>query len=172
MEKKEKGTRVVICVLVLAGLLLFSVFAPAGNLEPNAPPGPSMKTLQEIYDACSGGINEREGRTYYIQTSPNSSEDVLTVPGGKRFVLLKLHQWTHSVDTPLPYWRLEVNNKLLLQGNINYDGKIGSDIINKATHDFPDRCVVVDAGETLTFLNQHLSYTMNTTIIGYFYSVP
>jgi hypothetical protein len=48
METKQKGRKVVLGVLALAGLLAFSLLAMAGNLEPSAPPGPTMKTLDEV----------------------------------------------------------------------------------------------------------------------------
>ncbi|MHC4575494.1 MAG: right-handed parallel beta-helix repeat-containing protein [Planctomycetota bacterium] len=48
METKQKKVKAVVSVLTLAGLLLFSPFAMAGSLEPSAPPGPTMKTLDEV----------------------------------------------------------------------------------------------------------------------------
>ncbi|MHC4617730.1 MAG: hypothetical protein ACYTEQ_08240, partial [Planctomycetota bacterium] len=47
---KNKAT-VVGAVLVSAALAVFSLLAYAGNLEPSAPPGPTMKTLDEIQPA-------------------------------------------------------------------------------------------------------------------------
>ena len=35
-------------ILALAGFLVFSLLAVAGDLEPNSPPGPTMKTLDEV----------------------------------------------------------------------------------------------------------------------------
>ena len=48
METRKKTTKVVVSVLALAALCVFSLFAVAGDLEPSAPPGPTMKTLHEI----------------------------------------------------------------------------------------------------------------------------
>jgi parallel beta-helix repeat protein len=48
MEAKDKSTKVVVGVLVLAGLVVFSLTAGGGNLEPSVPPGPTMKTLDEV----------------------------------------------------------------------------------------------------------------------------
>ena len=48
METKRKSAQVVVSLLALAGLLLFSTFAIAGSLEPSGPPGPTMKTLNEV----------------------------------------------------------------------------------------------------------------------------
>ena len=48
MESKQKRTRVVLSVLALAGLAVFSLFAVGGSLQPAAPPGPTMKTLDEV----------------------------------------------------------------------------------------------------------------------------
>lgn len=46
MERKR--IKIVASVLVLAGLVTFSVMSYAGNLEPSSPPGPTMKTLDEV----------------------------------------------------------------------------------------------------------------------------
>jgi len=48
METKQKSAKVVASVLALAGLAVFSLFAVGGSLQPTAPPGPTMKTLDEI----------------------------------------------------------------------------------------------------------------------------
>ncbi len=55
MEVKIKRTKVVASVLALAALVIFSLTAGGGNLEPTSPPGPTMKTLDEIYTAASSG---------------------------------------------------------------------------------------------------------------------
>jgi parallel beta-helix repeat protein len=46
MEKKTK--KVVASMLALAVLVVFSLMGYAGSLEPSAPPGPTMKTLDEV----------------------------------------------------------------------------------------------------------------------------
>ena len=48
METKQKRTKVVVSVLVLAGLVVLALTATGGNLEPSGPPGPTMKTLDEV----------------------------------------------------------------------------------------------------------------------------
>ncbi len=48
MKTKEKRTKVVVILLALVGLVVLSPFALAGSLEPSAPPGPTMKTLDEV----------------------------------------------------------------------------------------------------------------------------
>ncbi|MHC4087242.1 MAG: right-handed parallel beta-helix repeat-containing protein [Planctomycetota bacterium] len=45
---KTGKTKVVVSMLALAGLVVFSLIGYAGNLEPSGPPGPTMKTLQEV----------------------------------------------------------------------------------------------------------------------------
>jgi parallel beta-helix repeat protein len=45
---KTGKTRVAIGVLALAGLAAFSLYTMAGDLEPSGPPGPTMKTLQQV----------------------------------------------------------------------------------------------------------------------------
>ena len=48
METKERRTNVVVSLLVLAGLVVFGLTAIGGDLEPTAPPGSTMKTLDEV----------------------------------------------------------------------------------------------------------------------------
>ena len=48
METKRKSAKVAVSLLALAGLAVFSLFAVGGSLEPSAPPGPTMKTLDEV----------------------------------------------------------------------------------------------------------------------------
>jgi type VI secretion system secreted protein Hcp len=53
---KENKTKIILSVLVLAGLVGLAMIAGAGNLEPNAPPGPTMHTLEDIYNLVGSGI--------------------------------------------------------------------------------------------------------------------
>lgn len=55
METKQKRTKAVVSVLVLAGLVVFALTAIGGNLEPSGSPGPTMHTLEDIYGALTGG---------------------------------------------------------------------------------------------------------------------
>jgi len=53
METKQKRTKIVVSVLALAGLLVFSLLAIAGNLEPIPPSTSTMQSFDEIYDLRS-----------------------------------------------------------------------------------------------------------------------
>ena len=53
MKAKVIKTKIAAAVLVSAALLLISLNAGSGGLEPNAPPGPTMHTLEEIYTAVT-----------------------------------------------------------------------------------------------------------------------
>jgi hypothetical protein len=171
MESKQSRSRWIMFLSVVAVVVLSALFVNAGKLEPNQPPGPTMKTLQEVYDAASSGINEREGHIQHIGTEANTSEDILTVQAGKRFVLLRLNLWFAGSSHAMPNWYLAVNGTPWLRGYITYAGYNGG-IVDTAIHDFPDRCLVVNAGETLTIVNTQGIHRMDTQIIGYFYNVP
>ncbi len=48
METKQEKTKVTVGILALAALVIFSISVYAGKLEPSKPPGPTMKTLDEV----------------------------------------------------------------------------------------------------------------------------
>jgi type VI secretion system Hcp family effector len=53
MKTTQKTTNLLLTVLAIAGVLWLLSLATAGDLEPPAPPGPSMHTLDEVYDIYS-----------------------------------------------------------------------------------------------------------------------
>lgn len=59
MKTKQSKTKVAVGVMAIAGLVLYSMTAGSGSLDPPAAPAPTMKTLDEIYTAASssgGGL--------------------------------------------------------------------------------------------------------------------
>lgn len=63
MKEKAIKTKIVAAVLVSTALILIAFTAGSGNLEPNAPPGPTMHTLEEIYTAVTSS-SEQETRSH------------------------------------------------------------------------------------------------------------
>lgn len=165
MKKKNVNTNLVIALLVLVGLLGYALLAKAGNLEPSAAPAPTMKTLQQVYDAASGGINEREG--FVQQLTASSDPNVLTVPSGEEFVIMQI-----LTRAPDGSWNLKIDDVQFLNQDIfGFKQKIGSDyyaVVANFDVTFPERCVTVEQGQTLSF---ETTSSPSITIIGYLYDV-
>lgn len=53
---KRKRTNLIVSVLVLAGLAAFSLSGYAGDLEPSGLPGPTMHSLDEIFDKIGSAL--------------------------------------------------------------------------------------------------------------------
>jgi hypothetical protein len=178
MAKRIINTNLVAALFVVIAVLGYGLIGKAGT-EPDAPPGDTMKTLQEVYDAVGAegcGVSQREGYCKALTLGASSNHTFFTVESGKRFVLLKVHA---SFETTVigRNWQLTVNDIELINGEINRSGGelvsgSGWEYFYKYEHDFPDRCVVLDAGETLKVLNNVVNDPLNFTLIGYFYDVP
>ena len=173
MKARQKKTGIFVGVLVLAGFFALALIARAGSLEPSGPPGSTMKTLDQIYNAIATGTSSVSGREGYCTTVENRggaypATNVLTVPAGKRFILLQIY--VKNKQDPLydNAWEVYANSRLLLEGRI-IDSSEG-----KLVFDFPDCCVAVESGETLKLDNTHTdnSNYVQMTIIGYYYDVP
>jgi hypothetical protein len=170
MEKRNVNTNLVAALLVVIAVLGYGLIGKAGNLEPSAPPDSTMKNLQEIYDAVEAtqttvvtegsGVSQREGYCGYFPVG-SGSQTIFTVDVGKRFVLLRL-------DVTLGDWTLTVNDTTFIYYPI-MNHYLAGDF--SCTLEFPDRCVVVDGGDTLKFVYSGGS-TNHVHIIGYFYDVP
>jgi hypothetical protein len=171
METKEKRTKVAVSVLALAGLLLLWTMATAGDLEPSEPPGPTMKTLDEIHDAVIG-VSQREGRLQHVSVDPCSTCTFFTVAEGQQFVLLSLtFRYDDSASRRKAY--LTVNENFLT-GYPYLRSYTDPASYIQSYADFPDRCVVVNAGETLKVVNSESTTgtVLRAMIVGYFHNVP
>ncbi|GEM_PF-5633436 len=160
-----KGIAGLVMVLTLIGITLWAL---AGELEPSEPPDSTMKTLDQIYQAASAGILEREGFCRKFELSASSTSDLLTVPAGKRFVLLRLNSTYISNGK----WELECdtfhfdNTVTLFQRN-----DAGGSTDYRYVTDFPDRCLVVDSEDSLSVTNTSTN-NLSVTITGYYFNTP
>jgi len=167
MKQKKVNTNLVLAIMLLAGLLGYALLVQAGNLEPSAPPGPTMKTPNEIHEAIasvSPSISQREGYCKYISMPGNTTTTILTVPAGRRFVLRKL--WVYYAELA---WTIQGGPNLYIDASIFYINS-GSASERSLMWDFPDGCAVVEGPNDLTF-NSSLGADIKTHIVGYFYDI-
>ena len=149
--------------LVLAGFFALALIAGAGSLEPSGPPESTMNTLDQIYDAATSNVSEREGYCTTVIESGGTPTNILTVPTGKRFVVLKTYVKNLTDPAYDNGWELKVDTRLFIDGVI-------VDITGETQFEFPDRCVVVNAGETLKFSIKNDTHDVLMTVIGYYYN--
>ena len=112
--------------------------------------------LTLCFIANANAIDEREGFVRQLA----GSGDVFTVPNGKRFVLLQVFNQDY-----LGRWELQVDGKAILDYRIfGFNDEASPTMVG-----FPDRCVVVEPGETLYLVTLYGKWA-NITLIGYFYN--
>ena len=179
METRKTRINLVTSVSVLVASLAVTYYALAGSIQPTDPPGSTMHSLEDIYNAigtASAGVLEREGYCQHHTVAGNSIETILTVPAGKRFVLLKFNCVTPSNAGSIS-WALiasdpSLGDTVLLDGYARWDMYQASPGVSyRYWYDFPDRCVVVTEGQSLQIIDTE-SHGMHAHIIGYFYDVP
>lgn len=99
-----------------------------------------------------------------LTVASEAEEVIVTVPQDERFVLLKLYA---DCDVSRN-WHLDIDDEVLLAGTISFQVQTGNFFYKIYVHDFPDSCVVVPAGKTLTAVNENaMGYELKITFIGY-----
>ena len=165
----EEKAKIAVYLLIFVGLLGLWTIAAAGDLEPSGAPAPTMKTLDEIYDAAAGGP-QREGYIGHFDVSSGSNAVCFTVSAGKKFVLFKVvFHYSDSALRRRAYLTAD-DNFLTGYPYLRFYSDSPSYIMQSFA-DFPDGCVVVSAGEVLKIVNDE-SYPLNAMVVGCFYDVP
>lgn len=150
MKTKHKITILVVVVLVLG------VWAIAADSGPRS----SKQMLEEIYNAVVlTGQPQKEGYSQHYTVAEYSTETLFTVPAAKEFVLRKIY----FEFVPL---ELQVDGVEFIQGYY-FDTPANGAV----SEDFPDKCIVVNSGETLTIVNNYQN-ALRATVIGYFCDAP
>jgi hypothetical protein len=162
--------------LILILLVIVGIFGLSRLVaEPTGQPHSVLTALQGIQDALitlaeqppvmgvktAGEIDPNattiEGYCGDLELVADSNQVVFTVPLGRQFVLRKLYVY-HKTSQVTHLWQLTADDAVLVPGSIAAFGQ--------GVHDFPDNCVIVNAGETLKAVNDW-SYVFHATIIGY-----
>jgi len=78
MERKKNRTKFVVSALALGVLVVFAFNAVGGNLEPASPPGPTMKTLDEVEPRIPIGPDTTPGDINYTYKITKSGSYYLT----------------------------------------------------------------------------------------------
>ncbi len=176
--RKEIVILVVVMFLIVAATLSLPTVVATTNS--NTPSYSVLTALQGIQDAlvalsetelvnsAASDVNGVvvEGYCDYGVTAEDANRAVFTVPAGRQFVLRKLYV-RHREKAIWALWHLSVDGDILIDGGIVHE----SEGIKKGVHDFPDNCIVIDAGETLRAVNEMSedgTYILKITIIGYF----
>ncbi|MCX7049919.1 MAG: hypothetical protein NTX50_31110 [Candidatus Sumerlaeota bacterium] len=160
MFAKQEGT---IRGVVLGLLVSLGVWAVAqGSLTPPGPPAPTMHSLNEIYATVSGGVTDRQGFCggYAPLLDVLSTVDLFTVPSGKNLVILELNargDWASGYE-------------FLIDGNSVFEMK-ALVLENGYSVTFPDRCLVVQSGQTFSLKNTNTNTDTSSAvnIKGYYY---
>ena len=97
METRNKRTKVVVSILALAALVIFSHSGYAGKLEPSGPPGPTMKTLDEVEPRIPVQSLSGSASAVYAIDQPGSyyfTGDVNVVATDKHGIIVEVNDVT------------------------------------------------------------------------------
>jgi parallel beta-helix repeat protein len=146
METKRKRTKVVAGILALAVLVIFSIMGYAGSLEPGGPPGPTMKTLDEVEPRIPLSQETAPGDAFYLYviTQPGSyflTEDTTATRTG-----IKVDADNVTID--LMAYNLIGTPSELLGFGIYMSGRSNVEIRNGTVRDFPKLGIYETSKET------------------------
>lgn len=99
-------------------------------------------------------IEEREGFFKQFSEPVAGVYPILTVPEGKKFVLLQINAYNSGFC-------------IIADSKIVIDGQALFSTVARASHDYPDRCVVFESGQVLELSKPAGGYYQ---IVGYFYN--
>jgi hypothetical protein len=120
-----------------------------------------------LFDVNMSFANDRIPFCKSLTVAPEVNQIIITAAANERFVLRKLY-----ADSPIQNWHLDVDNQVLLAGTISVQISSNNFVYKTYVHDFPDSCVVVPAGKTLTAANKNSTgYKLELTVIGYFETI-
>lgn len=99
LTRQIKMKLVVVSLIVGVGILI-AFNAGAGNLEPTAPPGPTMHTLEDIYTAVSGEAQTTAAVDYFLKIDGIEGEST----DYKHKDWIELLSFSHGVSMPISGW--------------------------------------------------------------------
>ena len=145
METKCKAAKVVLIVLALGGLVAFSVIGYAGDLEPSAAPGPTMKTLAEVEPRTAVQSLSSSATGLYVIDEPGSYyltgnifinfKHGIEITAGNVTVDLMGYEIRSSWDVDEPGPNLNFDGIYIAPGNDNVEIRNGSIFSNNSSDD-------------------------------------
>ncbi|MHC4618137.1 MAG: right-handed parallel beta-helix repeat-containing protein [Planctomycetota bacterium] len=146
MKTKHKRRKALVCGLALAGLVAVSLVGYAGNLEPSAPPGPTMKTLDEVEPRIPLSQKTTPGDAFYLYviTEPGSyylTEDTTATRTG-------IKVGADNVTIDLMGYNLIGTPSELLGFGVYMSGRSNVEIRNGTVRDFPKLGIYETSKET------------------------
>ncbi|MHC4477933.1 MAG: right-handed parallel beta-helix repeat-containing protein [Planctomycetota bacterium] len=146
METKQNKTRLVVIMSALAALAVFSLMGHAGNLEPSAPPGPTMKTLDEVEPRIPLSQETAPGDEFYLYVINQPGSYYLTEDTTATRTGIKVDADNVTID--LMGYSLIGTPAELLGFGVYMSGRSNVEIRNGTVRDFPKLGIYEASKET------------------------
>ena len=138
MKTKQTKAKVLVSLLVMMGLVVITARTRAGNLEPSAPPEPTMKTLDEVEpripipasDSPTTPFSITESGSYYLTGDRNASFKGIFVNADNVTIDLMGFSLIGSGAVEVGIWMNAHNNVEICNGTIRGFGSHGIEEAN------------------------------------------